>query len=425
MYWFIKELSPNLFFMLFLVLLYQFWFERREWSKKIRDLGMFSFAAMAIVLCMSFPVHIGQDFIYDLRSVPLIVGGLYGGTWIAVGLSFVTVICRFFVGGMAGFYTNMIVVIFGLCAVLWMNRRFFTWEPRVRVASIILLVMTMSGLAAVLSELMHPELLVWVNYQHWLGYLLAYFIAAFITCNVVESIIKNEIVRKQSIRNEKLEVVSHLASSISHEVRNPLTASRGFLQLLNEEKLPLKSKKYIHIALEELDRAEGVIRDYLTFAKPTFEESERFQVEEELERAVNVITPLANMSSVIIDTNFTSTTIKGERAKLQQCFINLMKNAIEAMPNGGYLRVESKVEKSNVVICISDTGSGMTKDQINRLGEPYFSTKGIKGTGLGMMVVYRIIESLKGTIEVTSEVEQGTTFVIKLPAQKTKKRLAS
>src|SRR5690606_15181647 len=102
-----------------------------------------------------------------------------------------------------------------------------------------------------------------------------------------------------------------------------------------------------------------------------------------------------------------------------QCFVNLMKNAIEAMPNGGILSVYSTVVNGkSVVIRIKDTGIGMDDKQLSRLGEPYFSTKDIKGTGLGMMVVYRIIESMNGFIEVESEVGKGTCFTITLPLKK-------
>ena len=105
-------------------------------------------------------------------------------------------------------------------------------------------------------------------------------------------------VLQKLIKAEKLQMVSHLAASMSHEVRNPLTAVRGFIQLLSEDISTHSRKEYADIALTELDRATEVINDYLTFAKPTLEKEEKINMNEEIQHAVNVITPLATMNGV-------------------------------------------------------------------------------------------------------------------------------
>ncbi|KYD09628.1 hypothetical protein B4119_2066 [Parageobacillus caldoxylosilyticus] len=236
------------------------------------------------------------------------------------------------------------------------------------------------------------------------------------TCYLKEILYKNSVLRKRIIRAEKMEVVSHLAASISHEVRNPLTTARGFIQLLEQSHLSQeKRKQYIRIAIEELDRAQAIITDYLTFAKPAPESVENLNVKTEMERVIDIVRPLANMNSVEVQTSLIPCNVKGERQKLQQCLLNIIKNAIEAMPNGGTLEVYISIEKDQVLIRISDTGVGMTKEQIERLGEPYFTTKGRRGTGLEMMVVYRIIESMGGTIQIASEVNKGTQVSLYLP----------
>jgi two-component system, sporulation sensor kinase B len=107
--------------------------------------------------------------------------------------------------------------------------------------------------------------------------------------------------------------------------------------------------------------------------------------------------------------------IKGDRQRFRQCFINILKNAVEAMPNGGQLYIETHYSQDYVTICIRDTGIGMTSEQLERLGEPYYSTKGKNGTGLGMMVVYSIVRAMHGFIKVESELDAGTTFYIKFP----------
>ena len=222
-----------------------------------------------------------------------------------------------------------------------------------------------------------------------------------------------ELVRK----SEKLEIVSHLAASISHEVRNPLTVAKGFMQMFYED-LTEDSKKHLWgIAIQELDRATEIINDYLMFAKPAIENKEMINMWHELQHAVTIVTPLANMNTVQIQfplRNDEDGFVLGNRQKLQQCLINVLKNGIEAMPNGGELQVLLHHHHSDLQIDIHDSGKGMTHEQINRLGEPYFTTKE-KGTGLGMMVSFSIVKGMNGSINVTSEPQKGTCFSIKLP----------
>ncbi|WP_245797978.1 ATP-binding protein [Domibacillus mangrovi] len=224
-----------------------------------------------------------------------------------------------------------------------------------------------------------------------------------------------ELVRK----SEKLEIVSHLAASMSHEVRNPLTTTRGFMQLLYEDVAMQKGKPYLEIALQEIDRATEIINDYLMFAKPAPVTIEKVDVLKEIQSTIQIMTPLANMNAVQINLSFSQRGtyfIIGERKKLQQCFINILKNGIEAMPTGGELQVSLLSNDTDIQIEIRDTGIGMTSSQLNRLGEPYFSTKGAKnGTGLGMMVAFSTIKGMNGEIRVTSKVDKGTCVFIQIP----------
>ncbi len=218
-------------------------------------------------------------------------------------------------------------------------------------------------------------------------------------------------------KSEKLEIVSHLAASISHEVRNPLTAAKGFMQMFYEDLTEDSKKQLWDIAIQELDRAAEIINDYLMFAKPAIEHKEMINIWHELKHAVTIVTPLANMNTVQIHLplrNDEAGFVLGDRQKLQQCLINVLKNGIEAMPNGGELQVLLHHDHSDLQIDIHDSGKGMTQEQIDRLGEPYFTTKE-KGTGLGMMVSFSIVKGMNGSINVTSEPQKGTCFSIKFP----------
>lgn len=168
--------------------------------------------------------------------------------------------------------------------------------------------------------------------------------------------------------------------------------------------------------------AEKVIQDYLTFAKPAIEKFEELNVKSELRQIINLLQPLANQYSVEIVTDFCIIGyIQGDEQKFRQCFVNVLKNAIESMPHGGTLHVSTEYSQDEVTIMVKDTGVGMTSQQLERLGEPFYSTKGKNGTGLGMMVVYSLVRAMNGTILVESEVGKGTTFHFEFPTISIKK----
>lgn len=120
------------------------------------------------------------------------------------------------------------------------------------------------------------------------------------------------------------------------------------------------------------------------------------------------------MNTIHITKDFSTATIVGNKQHFQQCFLNLIKNGIEAMPNGGTLNISSSISNNKVIIRIEDSGIGMSQEQINRFGEPYFSTK-TKGTGLGTMVAVKIIETMQGSLRIRSVVNKGTTLTITFP----------
>jgi two-component system, sporulation sensor kinase B len=160
-----------------------------------------------------------------------------------------------------------------------------------------------------------------------------------------------------------------------------------------------------------------VIKHYLSFAKPHPAEEVELDVRMEILRTKEIIMPLALKKGVTMDVELTHIhSIKGDSNKLQQVLINVMKNGIEAMESGGSLSVISYDEKEKLFIAIQDTGIGMTYEQVTRLGEPYFSLKGTKGTGLGMMTVYQMVDAMSGKVNVQSKKCHGTTITLSFPS---------
>lgn len=411
-----KDLLINFLFILLSLCLVQilYMFKYSYQVKGLNDRVIAIFPMISIILCMLFPVYVDENFVWDLRWIPFILGGLYGGYKLGSFLFLIICIIRYFQGAEGGFYVALIIFSVVGIIVFLLSKYFLQMTLKQKIiVTISLSIFSFLG-SIILS---YKVLSIDLKPSFWWQYIGMHIIGMFMSTLLWEGIQTNFQVLQKLIRAEKLQTVGHLAASISHEVRNPLTAARGFIQLLSEDISTHSRKDYADIAITELDRATEVMNDYLTFANPALEKEEKINVNEEVQHAVNVITPLATMNGLQVKVSLLEHHlyfIKGERKKFQQCLINFLKNGIESMENGGELQIFQTYTNGMIQIDIQDQGKGMTQEQINRLGEPYFTTKE-KGTGLGLMVSYSIIRGMNGTIEVTSECEKGTRFTLKIP----------
>ncbi len=220
-------------------------------------------------------------------------------------------------------------------------------------------------------------------------------------------------------RAEKLALVGELAAGTAHEIRNPLTSIRGFVQLLQNRFSPEASEQdYLNIMLSELDRANEIIKNFLLLAKPQHPKLQFQDLNFILQKLVKFVEAQALLTEVQLVRNFCYDMpfMVMETESIKQVFLNLLQNAIQAMPNGGTLTVSSEFfpQENLSVVKISDTGVGIPKEIIKKIGHPFFTTR-TNGTGLGLAVSYRIIENHKGKIEVISKENMGTTFIVKLP----------
>ncbi len=220
---------------------------------------------------------------------------------------------------------------------------------------------------------------------------------------------------EQLKKSDTLNVVGELAAGIAHEIRNPMTALKGFIQLL-EGSLNGEFSTYFQVISSELQRIETIITDFLILAKPQAVSYQVKQVNTIIADTLELLSAQASMHNIQFHANFSSIpAIHCESNQLKQVFINLIKNAIEAMPAGGFIDISTELFfDSHVLIAIQDYGSGIPETVLDKLGEPFYTTKE-KGTGLGLMVTYKIIEEHAGWIEVASEEGKGTLFQIYLP----------
>ncbi|AZN40185.1 sensor histidine kinase [Paenibacillus albus] len=226
----------------------------------------------------------------------------------------------------------------------------------------------------------------------------------------------HERMQEELYNAEKYQMIGQLAASISHEIRNPLTTTRGFLQMMGKPNINTEAlERYRAHAIEGIEHANAIITDYLNYAKPSIEDARPIDVKAEINALIPWISPLSVMSTIeikIIHEQEASCYIMGEPKKFQQCLLNLIKNAIEAMPGGGVLTITTRVDQANVYIQIADTGIGMNKLQLKRIGMPFFTTKE-KGTGLGLMVVVSLVKVMGGQIVFNSKTGKGTICEIR------------
>jgi PAS domain S-box-containing protein len=223
--------------------------------------------------------------------------------------------------------------------------------------------------------------------------------------------------------SDKLSLVGQLAAGIAHEIRNPLTSLRGFIQLLQYKSED--NREYCQIMLSEMDRINLIVSEFLILAKPHMVQYTVRDINQIISQVATLIGTQAIINNIHLDTKLTEglPSISCEENQLKQVMINLIKNAIEAMPNGGTITVETGMHDSeHLYIRIIDEGKGIPPERLNKLGEPFYTTKE-HGTGLGLMVCYKIIENHLGKLLVHSEVDQGTTFEIILSTSQTQQEL--
>lgn len=219
-------------------------------------------------------------------------------------------------------------------------------------------------------------------------------------------------------KSDTLHVVGELAAGIAHEIRNPMTALKGFIQLLKGS-VEGDYALYFNVITSELKRIESIITEFLILAKPQAIMYEEKHVTQIMRDTIDLLNAQANLSNVQIHLDLIDDIppIYCEPNQLKQVFINILKNAIEVMPDGGNIFVTIRtLDQDHVLISLRDEGIGMTEDKLKRLGEPFYTTKE-RGTGLGLMVSYKIIEEHQGEIMVESEEGKGTVFHLTLPVR--------
>jgi two-component system sporulation sensor kinase B len=378
--------------------------------------------SLATVLCMQFPIVYGETFLWDLRWIPFIASITYGGKIPGAITGVSLLIFRFVLGGLVAWTIVLVTVIILYLSFMWFRDKYqpYTLVQKLVYGSISAFFTYLISFAGIYVYFLYMGNTAFINQQGIALYFMmsvSYVLTMLIFIYFTENFKINLKIQENVHQAEKLNLISELAASMAHEVRNPLTVVRGFIQLLRN-KLGEQEKEYIDISIKELDRAESIITDYLNFAKPQLNTDDKIMLSSTLHELIIMLNPYANMQEVELSTRIEENLIiEGDIVKFKQVILNLIKNAIEATRERkkGVVSVHACSDNDLIHIAISDNGIGMSAEELARIGKPFYTTK-TKGTGLGMMVTLRLIEALNGSIEVRSTVNRGTDVVLKLPA---------
>ncbi len=218
-------------------------------------------------------------------------------------------------------------------------------------------------------------------------------------------------------RQEKLVALGGLAAGVAHEIRNPLSSIKGLATYFGGKFAEgSEDREVAGVMIREVDRLNRVISELLEFARPTDIQSRLTDINELLRRSLQLVQQDAAAKQIVIEPHLSEDLcpVGVDPDRVSQCLLNLYLNAIQAMPQGGRLEVASALQNNRLSITVSDTGNGIEPENLEKIFNPYFTTKP-KGTGLGLAIVHKIIEAHGGRIHVDSVPGKGTRFRMLLP----------
>lgn len=383
-------------------------------SPKLQQNKLLGMIIIMLLLTITFPVTYANGFAYDFRIIPIFVAFLYTGFFQGIAVILIMLGYLLLLGDSKVIFSivnyAIIVVIFYF---LLKKYHSLLLNKKLIVLSIIYSFIVITRAIVIVKSNQIDQLLVMILFS------IVTWITLLLVVLIIENLKQQILLQRELRRSEKMNVVSQLAASVAHEVRNPLTTVNGFLQLIiRDDNITDKQRNYIDITLSELNRAQSIINDYLSLAKPNNSSTQLVNISEELSKTVELMTSYTNIQSIEVETFIEdSLYINGNKDEIKQVLINIIKNAIEAIGNDGLLQVNAFSKDQDIIVKITDNGPGMTKEQLSKIGTPFYSTKD-KGTGIGLTICFQIIEQLKGSIDVESTVGKGTSFLIKLPTSK-------
>jgi two-component system, sporulation sensor kinase B len=403
---------------LFPMLLFQSYFRKKIQSTNQRNWVLGILCGLSILLCMSAPVSINNGYILDFRYIPLILAFLYGGYRIGFILSIMILGYRLYLLGMDGFYFVLTVNILLATIIYFTLHHYKNYSYKVKVAYSFGLITFTIFIFAIGSQSLNNFSKLSTSLGLWVSFLLLNILTMFMTIYINESLREMELIHYEVSEFEKMHLISQFSISIAQQVQQPITRVQETLEMLkNSNTLTNQTCYQLKAGLDELADANSILNDYLVLASDSEKEYRLLNIHEEMEHILKCVHTYALIHQVeltYIPSFEKELYIKGNRSQFQQALLNFIKNGIEAIKQNGKLEIAIHEMLESIYFVIEDNGKGMTKEQLNWLGNPLKSHKE-NGTGLGTMIAYNIIHSMSGKIDVSSEKGKGTTFSIILP----------
>ncbi len=418
----VKDIILQLTFVILPIFIFHlFWLSRNNLDALKTNMPLITVGCMiSSILCIISPMEIIDGASFNLQMIPLFISFVYGG-YIPGLLTLLTAVAYFLYPYDFNWFYILISIAAYFIITLSIRNRWHAYTLKKK-----FLYSTFYGVSILLFSLVTLLFVSVLNFNsiHIQDFAIVAVSISILTLMLTLSIYLIEymrstaVLRLELVKAEKLSIVSELAASVAHEVRNPLTVVRGFVQLIgnSSDSTDSQRREYMDLVLTELDRAQSIITDYLGIAGQNHIKKEQINLTETLNEITMLMTSYANFKTVKFHCDIEKHLyIYGDRAKLKQVFVNIIKNSIEAVPSiNGIVNIKAGIKDEIIFVKIVDNGTGMTKEQIERLGEPYYSLKE-NGTGLGLTVTYSILKSHGGSIKYSSKLNKGTVAVIQLP----------
>ena len=245
------------------------------------------------------------------------------------------------------------------------------------------------------------------------------------TVIVFEDITEKISLQQQLLTSEKLASIGLLSAGVAHEINTPLTGISSYVQMLQKKLTDTHYAQLLGKIEAQTDRVGRIIKNLLNFARnPSDSSFHRVDLKVSLEEIISLIDYKLKNMNIELELKLASLPpVQAQGERLQQVFINLILNALDAMPEGGKLRIELVRSGREAAVSVTDTGAGIKPEHLPRVFDPFFTTKGVgKGTGLGLSISYAIIKEHEGRIQVRSDSGKGSTFTVFIPFDQPRRR---
>ncbi|WP_309144671.1 ATP-binding protein [Bacillus sp. EB600] len=407
----------QIFCILFPMVIYQAFFQKKFMKKSYQKIGLTLLCGISILICITFPVSINEDYILDFRFIPLLIAFIYGGYRVGFCLSILLIAYRFMAGGTGFYLGGLWMTSFYLVSFHFILPHSGKWSQNWRkLYPYVLLTFSLIFFALGTQFLddysfTKQEIYLWVWFSI-LNYMTFWMIM------YLQNILKDiEDVSQKVIQFEKAHTINHLLVYISQQLALPLSSAKEMISNVQKEQLTSHQAYSLRKIESDLTKAEQNLDQYLAILDENSGKQSVWSFVNELENIVDIMKLYAGVHQV--ELGYTSTaeedvSLRGDRTMIRFALINLIKNAVEACKPKGRVNICLHEMMSEVYIVIEDNGVGIPSNVLTQLGKPLPTTKE-NGTGLGLVSTYKITKSMGGRVEVESTPNEGTKFNLYFP----------